>query len=136
MNVEEWLLSIRSSDREIRELQHEYRRAVERATNITAEPMSDRVMYSPRNSSEEKFVEAAGYAELIRQKINESEHLICEAFKLINSLGNAKHRMILRMYYLDGMTWEEVAEKMDMSTRYVSGKLKRQALEMLETLRG
>lgn len=135
MNAEEWLLNIRGIEDEICELKRSHSRALERATVSSSVITTERVMCTQKNSSEEKMAEVSEYALLIAQAIQKKEQLRKEAFILIDQLGNKNLRRILRMYYLEAMTWEQVAENMNMSVRYVSGRLKEQALMKIERIR-
>lgn len=70
------------------------------------------------------------HAELKRQ----SEDLVREsrkAEKLIATLGDIRHRTVLQLRYLCGMRWDEIAEKMHFTQRWVH-KLHREAIEALE----
>ena len=47
----------------------------------------------------------------------------------IDRMEDDKERELLRLRYIDGMTWERVAECMNKSDRYVRGKLHGKALQ-------
>lgn len=135
MNAEEWLLSARGIDKEIRDLERSYRRALERATDTTTAPMGERVKYSPKNTSEEKILEVSDYAYQIAQSLSQKRKLRNDIFNVIDKVPNSYQRRLLRLYYIEEMTWEEVAEEMEMSDKYVREKLKEQALIRVEKIR-
>lgn len=135
MNTEEWLLNFRVIDKEIRGLEREYTRALERATSTSSAPMSERVMHSPMNSSEEKMIDVAEYARQVNDALREKRKLRSDIFRVINAVPNGTQRIILRLYYIECMTWEEVAEEMEMSVEYIRGKLKKRGLRAAEKIR-
>lgn len=135
MNAEEWLLSIRGITFEIKGLKISYNNAVERAGSTTSAPLGERVMYTPENLREKNMVDASNYAAILEKLIIKKEALLEEAVELIERVGNAKQRALLRLYYIEALSWEEVAERLNFSTRHVSGHLKEQALEKIEKIR-
>jgi RNA polymerase sigma-70 factor (ECF subfamily) len=49
--------------------------------------------------------------------------LLCDAiFQAINSLSK-KHRQVITLHYLNGMSYEEIAERLDISESTVRGRL-------------
>lgn len=135
MTAEEWLLSARGINDEIKELEISYRRALERATNVTVAPMGERVMYTPKNTSEEKMIEASEYAMLIAQSLNQKKQLRKDVFRAIDEVHNSTLRRLLRLYYIEGLSWESVAEEMGMSDKHVRETLKERAILRIEKIR-
>lgn len=132
MTAEELLLSVRGIEREIQELEEEYQHALDSATRITSAPMSERVRFSPRNFNEEKMVEVSEYAALLKQTLLAKTQQRCKIFCIIDRIPETKLRRLLRLYYLDGLTFEEVAEQLGMSVRYAAGQLKKKAVAEFE----
>lgn len=135
MNTEEWLLNFRVIEKEIQGLEKDYVRTLERATATSSAPMSERVMCSPKNSSEEKMLEVADYSIQIKEALEEKKKMRSDIFRVINAVPNGNQRLILRLYYINCLTWEEVAEEVDMSAEYVRGKLKKRGLKTVEKIR-
>lgn len=135
MTAEEWMLRVRGINADITALNELYYSALGRATDTTSTLMSDRVIRTRENSSEAKMIKASDYALRIKAAIESKEKLVIEVFETIEKVGNPQERALLRYYYINGLTWEEVAEKMNMSVRYVSGELKRRALFKIEKIR-
>lgn len=135
MNTEEWLLNFRVIEKEIQGLEKDYVRTLERATATSSAPMSERVMCSPKNSSEEKMLEVADYSIQIKEALEEKKKMRSDIFRVINAVPNGNQRLILRLYYINCLTWEEVAEEVDMSVEYVRGKLKKRGLKTVEKIR-
>lgn len=63
-------------------------------------------------------------AALLAEKLNRLIALRTEIEQALDSFV-PEERRILRLYYVDGLTWEEVAEKVGYSSRHLSRKLKR-----------
>ena len=135
LNAEEWLMSIRGINFEIKGLRISYRDALERASSTTSTPVGERVMYTPKNSNEENMVDVSEYAMILKKLIVKKERILKEAIEIIERVGNAKQRTLLRFYYIEAYSWEEVAERLGLSTRHVSGYLKEQAIEKIEKMR-
>ena len=49
-------------------------------------------------------------------------------------IHNARNRVILRLRYIDGMTYEKIAEKMDMSTQQIKTIVYRSQEKLLKHL--
>lgn len=49
-------------------------------------------------------------------------------------IHNARNRAILRLRYIDGMTYEKIAEKMDMSTQQIKTIVYRSQEKLLKHL--
>ena len=54
------------------------------------------------------------------------------AEKLIETLKDDRHRSVLQLRYLCGMTWDDIAERLHFTLRWVH-KLHREAIEKLNT---
>lgn len=98
MNAEEWLLGARGIDKEIRDLECSYRRAIERATDTTAASIGERVIYSPKNTNEEKMIDVVDYAYQIKQSIERKKQLRRDIFFVIDKVPNSCQRRVLRLY--------------------------------------
>ena len=136
MRAEEWLLNIRGIDDDIRGLKESLQRHLEIATSTTSSTTIEKVAGTPKNAKEEALAEASDLSMQLAEIIEMKRKLQIDAFWLIERVGNKNQRMLLRMYYIDGLTWADVAERLNMSVRYVSGDLKKKAIEKIEILRG
>lgn len=136
MRAEEWLLNIRGIDDDIRGLKESLQRHLEIATSTTSNTTIEKVAGTPKNAKEEALAEASDLSMQLAEIIEMKRKLQIDAFWLIERVGNKNQRMLLRMYYIDGLTWADVAERLNMSVRYVSGDLKKKAIEKIEILRG
>lgn len=60
-------------------------------------------------------------AQLLAQRLNQLVALRNEIEKTIEAL-QPEERRLLRLYYIDGLNWEQVAERLDYSTRQINRK--------------
>ena len=118
MTAKEFLRQARDADRRIDEAMERLERMrakleAGRMSNLTGMPRggaldwtetADRVLELERRVN-------ARIREMVRQKQ--------AAMDAIDRVEEARLREVLELYYLDGYTWEQVAEQMDMSDRHV-----------------
>ena len=53
------------------------------------------------------------YREMLEEKEAELLELTCKAEEYIESIPKAEIRIMFRLYYIDGLTWEQVARQMN-----------------------
>ena len=118
MTAKEFLRTARDADRRIDEAMERLERMrakleAGRMSNLTGMPRGGAVDWTEtadRVIELEKRVNAR-IREMVRQKQ--------AAMDAIDRVEEARLREVLELYYLDGYTWEQVAEQMDMSDRHV-----------------
>ena len=118
MTAKEFLSQARDADRRIDEAMERLERMrakleAGRMSNITGMPRGGAVDWTEtadRVIELEKRVNSR-IREMVRQKQ--------AAMDAIARVEEARLREVLELYYLDGYTWEQVAEQMDMSDRHV-----------------
>lgn len=118
MTAKEFLRQARDADRRIDEAMERLERMrakleAGRMSNLTGMPRgggADWTETADRVIELEKRVNAR-IREMVRQKQ--------AAMDAIDRVEEARLREVLELYYLDGYTWEQVAEQMDMSDRHV-----------------
>jgi DNA-directed RNA polymerase specialized sigma24 family protein len=118
MTAKEFLRQARDADRRIDEAMERLERMrakleAGRMSNLTGMPRGGAVDWTEtadRVIELEKRVNAR-IREMVRQKQ--------AAMDAIDRVEEARLREVLELYYLDGFTWEQVAEQMDMSDRHV-----------------
>lgn len=109
---------------EIAELEEE-RAALAEGRLPASWPISERVMGGRMSDVTAETAEKMWeLAELMAVKLN---HLISLRAEIEGWLDcfEPEERRILRLYYVDGLTWEEVAERVGYSSRHLSRKIKR-----------
>lgn len=118
MTAKEFLRQARDADRRIDEAMERLERMrakleAGRMSNLTGMPRGGAVDWTEtadRVIELEKRVNAR-IREMVRQKQ--------AAMDAIDRVEEARLREVLELYYLDGFTWEQVAEQMDLSDRHV-----------------
>ena len=120
MTTKEWLSRGRGIRERISELERERQRTFELASSTTgAVAHEERVQSGGGNSLERKILK---YTEISVEIDREKEDLL-EVLKEINSaicsVSDITLRRLLSMRYIEFMTWEKIAEKMNYGYRNV-----------------
>lgn len=118
MTAKEFLRQARDADRRIDEAMERLERMrakleAGRMSNLTGMPRGGAVDWT---ETADRVIELerrvnARIREMVRQKQ--------AAMDAIDRVEEARLREVLELYYIDGYTWEQVAEQMDMSDRHV-----------------
>ena len=119
MTAKEFLRRARSIDRRIDE-------ATERVERLRARLESGRmssITGMPRGGASDWTVTADRLIELERD-VNARVRDMCRLKRLaqeaIDRVDDARYRELLELYYIDGFTWEQVAETMEYDVRHVT----------------
>ena len=119
MTAKEFLRRARSVDRRIDE-------ATERVERLRARLESGRmssITGMPRGGASDWTVTADRLIELERG-VNARVRDMCRLKRLaqeaIDRVEDARYRELLELYYIDGFTWEQVAETMEYDVRHVT----------------
>lgn len=129
MTAKEFLRRARSVDRRVDETEERIERLRAR---LEAGRMSS-VTGMPRGGSSDWTETADRLIELERrynERVREMVRLKLAAQDAIDQVEDARMRELLELRYIDGMTWEAVAERMGYSTRQVT-RLHGYALRMV-----
>lgn len=131
MTAREILRAARDADRQIEE-------AEERAERMRARLEAGRMSAltgMPRGGGTDWTATADALMEL-EQALNARTRAMCavkrRALAIIDSVAEARRREALELHYLDGLTWEDVAERMGIGVR----QAQRLHAEALEAARG
>ena len=101
------------------------------ATRFTAEPSPVRVCSSPDPARMQAFLaEAADEEREILRLEEQRRKAFADAALLISRLPEEKMARILEMRYLDLLPWEEITDRMDLSSSHVF-RLHQLALDIL-----
>ncbi len=115
-----YLRQVRSAYRRVDALTARVERYRELATRATGRTDAIRLSGTTNRSKVENYVlELVDTHELLRREIKDLLALSREAEQWIGMLENDHHRTVLQFRYLCGMDWEEVAEEMHFSLRWV-----------------
>lgn len=118
MTAKEFLRRARNIDRRLNE-------TMERAKRIRARLYSGRLSSltgMPRGGSGDWTQTADQLIELerrVNEQVRQLARLKLQAMKAIEAVKNPQQREVLELYYLDGLGWQEVAERMNYSRRNV-----------------
>lgn len=129
MTAKEFLRQVRTADRRIDE-------ATERVARIRAKLEAGRmssVTGMPRGGGKDWTATADDLIELergVNARIREMCRLKRLAMEAIDRVEEVRLREVLELYYIDGYTWEQVAERMGLDLRWVF-RLHGQALMMV-----
>lgn len=120
MTAKEYLRQYGQLEREIKYMLEERQRWVDLATRITP---AYAVVPGNKGGSDEKIPAAVEqiihWEKELEQKAETLIALRLGIEKLLSSLENPDHRMLLRLRYIQELTWERVAEEMHYSYQWV-----------------
>ena len=136
MTTKDWLNRANGLQREIDEMKETYQRALELACKTVSVPNDVSVQESHQNGTERRLVDVAVFSEMISEKISERYKILAEITVAIDRVKDTRLRTLLYARYINRKTWEEVAERLDMSDFWVRTSLHSQALQMIEKSRG
>lgn len=131
MTVREWFEKGRKLDKEVSALKEAKQKAFELAYGTSADTGNERVQQSHGNTTEDKFT---AYADYSRQLEERTAKLLCYRKKMhevIDKVDNPVYRALLTERYINCKTWEQVADDMGNSVRWIH-RLQKRALKELE----
>lgn len=115
-NVKQWLNRARNIDKEINHLIEQRDEERSRLLSITQKLTGDTVQSSKDPHKFDRLVE---YEVEIDRQIDELIRVKTEILKEISKLTDGRYREILRLRYLEGKTFEQIAVEMNYSWRHV-----------------
>lgn len=132
MITQDWLNGYRFYKQVVETLQLRLSAALSDSIRITSQPKDVAVQSSRGNSTEDRNIQYISKTEAISNQITEYRGYMSEIEAAVNSVGNPKYRLLLRLRYIDGESWESVAEVMGMSEKWVREDLNFRAIRELE----
>lgn len=132
MTVKQWLWRYQNADHKIESLLRERQAVYDRLIKITAALDGDAVSST---KDPHKFDELAELDVFIRQRVAQSMEIRIEITTAIDQLEDWRHRDILTYRYINGYTWEQVADAINISRRHVT-RLHGDALNVLRAVIG
>ena len=133
--TKEWLNNARKLSDEVEQLKYAKEKAYNDACRTSIGYGDERVQTSKINSSEQKFTIYAEYSSLLSQKIEELEKYQTRVLMAIYLIDNVVLRTLLIARYINCKTWEQIAEDMGYSDKWVKTGLHSKALKALEDIR-
>ena len=132
MTAKEYLRRLKTLDNVINAKLLEKERIRALATKVTSN-LSERVQGSGSGGIENTVIKITELEIQINADIDKLVDLKVEATQIIDSLENNKHKAVLSMYYVSNLTFEQVAENTDISSRWVR-KIHEKALKKFEEI--
>lgn len=124
MTPKDFLRCVRDSNRRVVETQDRAESICDLMNTIKRRCVSDD-KWVAMSLSVGKLLDALG------SQICQMVNIKLTAIDSINALDNERQKEALELYYLDGMTWEQVAEKMELSERHVK-RLAKTAMQYIK----
>ncbi len=128
MSTKEWLSRAWKIDNEITALERELLSAKERMLSVTAHYSDIKVQTSKGNKTEDATLKYIEYKNKLECRIDALYAVKCEIADAISKVDNPTYKTLLTLRYLQFMTWERIAEEMDLSDKWVRTKLHSDAL--------
>lgn len=117
MTVKQWLWRYSNADHKIESLLRERQDAYDRLVKITTALDGDSVSST---KDPHKFDELAELDVFIRQQVAQSMKIRLEITQAIGKLEDWRHREILTYRYINGYTWEQVADAVYITRRHAT----------------
>ena len=130
MTAEEYLRQLKTLDCLIKAKELEKER-LDDLTTKTSVNLSERVQGGGSGGTENAIIKALEIEEQIENDIKRLCDLRVRAIGLIDKLDNDKYRVVLSMYYVSNLTFEQIAENTGLSYRWIH-KLRGRALKEFE----
>lgn len=134
-SIKEWLMQAKSIDKLIEAKLDELHRVETLACKITSILSKTKVQSSHINTNEDLFINYVDVKNQIMLEIKEYTKLENDIRTVIKNVKNLRLRQLLIRYYENNETWEQIAEAMELSEKWVRGGLHGQALIMAERVR-
>ena len=132
MSTKEWLSRAWKIDNEITVLERELLSAKERMLSVTVHYSDIKAQTSQGNAVEIASVNYIEYKDQLSKRIDELYAIKREVAYVISKVGNSVYRTLLELRYLKFMTWERIAEEMNLSDKWVRTRLHAKALKAME----
>ena len=132
MSVKEWLLRAWKIDNEITALERELFSARERMLSVTAHYSDIKAQTSQGNAVEIASVNYIEYKDQLMERIDNFFAIKREVAHAMSKIGDSACRTLLELRYLQYLTWERIAEEMNLSDKWIRTKLHSKALNAME----
>lgn len=131
MTIQTWLEGYIFYEKMIKELEHKKHEALQDAIRITTCPKTVAVQQSRGNSTEDGNVRYIDKIDRLNVQILEMQAYINNVESAVAAVKTGKYRMLLQLKYIEGETWEEVAEAMGMSEKWAREEMNSRAIREL-----
>lgn len=131
LEVKEYLREVRSQYRYAQVLCERAQRYRDMAMRATGRVDAVRLSGTPRRSKvEDNVLAMVDVHRELKERVNELMQETRRAEKLICTLSDERYHAVLQLRYLCGLSWEEVAQRLNFSVRWVH-KLHGEGLKQL-----
>lgn len=132
MTIQSYLEGYIFYEKLIRELEKRKQEALHDAIRITSYPKEISVKYTMGNNAEDKNIRYIDKIEKLNARISEIQKEMYDIENAVRTVQTVKYRMLLELKYLEGESWENVAEALGMSDKWVREELNSRALRELK----
>ncbi len=133
MTVKEWLLRGRKLGIRIKFLKESKQAAYEKATSAVSRPVREYKTGSRSGSGDRKMEKYAELSIEVDKEIAELEDIRKEILTAIHKLSDNILCSLLTGYYVNDLTWEEVADKLGYTLRHTT-RLHNRALALMQPI--
>lgn len=133
MTAKDWLGRAWNIEGEIRALKREALSAKDMAMSVTPRPADVKVQTSKVNHTESAIVRYLDYSDRLAMRLESLFAVKLEIYELILKVDSRELRTLLSLRYLSYLTWEDIAEEMEIDVRHVY-RLHKHALAEVEKL--
>ena len=119
MTKKEFLNQYLNAEKEIGIKLDQIARLRELSTKITQTLTSDKVKSNSENRLESSVSKIVDIEREIGTSIDQLERIRLQVESVINSVPNVNQRNVLRLRYISGMKWEQIAVKLNYDYRWV-----------------
>ncbi len=134
MTAKEWLNRGWKLNNEINQLLEAKRKAFELATKAATGTAEERVQTTKTNTSENRMIRLADYDIEIDRQIDKLVAIKHEILTAISAVEDPTCRALLVARYINFKTWEDIAEDIDKSERWVRTNIHQRALKKMESV--
>ena len=131
LTIQTWLDGYIFYEKMVKELERKKHEALQDAIRITSCPKSAAVQQSRGNSTENRNVRYIDKIDRLNAQIIEMQEYMNAVDSAVATVKTGKYRMLLQLKYIEGESWEDVAEALDMSVKWVRGELHDRALRKI-----
>ena len=132
LDIKTVLRAARDARKEIVELDERIEEAQEKLYRCTSQIRTDGADKTTGSGKEDMYINTIEYKHLIENYRDKRYKELNEAMELIGLLSEGRLVRMMMFYYIDGLTWEKTAEKINMSEYWVRTQLHSKALKEIQ----
>lgn len=133
MTVQEWLERGRGLDNDIKQIKEDKENALILACGSSVDYGNEKVQTSSGNATERKFARYSELSQELDKKMAELERIKAEIRTSIDAVDDHLLHALLYARYINMKTWEQIAEDLGYSERWVRTGLHSRALQEMKS---